>query len=148
MEKTMRSKYSAQAIELMPKIAKDLGHDYIGPEHLLVALLSIEDCIAYKVISCLGHSPKIFRPIITEALPPTQPIGTAWLLSTPRLTEIIANANKLGEPDSDKLLMTHHLLISILTNLTNLPAQILLNYNITANQIQIVVEANQFVELM
>ena len=39
------------AIEYAKMVAKELGHDYVGTEHLLVGLLRVENSVAEKILS-------------------------------------------------------------------------------------------------
>jgi ATP-dependent Clp protease ATP-binding subunit ClpC len=43
-----------QTIEAAASVAKELGHDYIGTEHLLIALIDDERGIAGQVLAELG----------------------------------------------------------------------------------------------
>jgi ATP-dependent Clp protease ATP-binding subunit ClpC len=48
--------------------ALQLGHDYIGTEHLLLGLLSDEDSVAAKVLRDLGASSDTIRDRTLELL--------------------------------------------------------------------------------
>ncbi len=45
-------------LEISLEIAVNLGHQYIGTEHILLALLSENDCVAYTLIKELGKDPE------------------------------------------------------------------------------------------
>ena len=67
---------SKQMIEHSFLEAKEMGHNYIGTEHLLLALLSLEDSIAVRILLQLKLSPEKMRTDIYDMvsggmLPPT-----------------------------------------------------------------------------
>lgn len=43
------------------RVAQELGHSYVGPEHLLIALAGEEDGLAHDVLSKYGLSPESLR---------------------------------------------------------------------------------------
>jgi len=45
-------------LEISLEIAVNLGHQYIGTEHILLALLSENDCVAYNIMTELGANPQ------------------------------------------------------------------------------------------
>ena len=66
---------SKQMIEVSFLEAKEMGHNYIGTEHLLLALLSLEDSIAVRILLQLKLSPEkmrtdIYDMVLGGMLPP------------------------------------------------------------------------------
>ncbi|MBE7018783.1 MAG: ATP-dependent Clp protease ATP-binding subunit [Ruminococcaceae bacterium] len=65
-----------QMIELSFQEAKEMGHNYIGTEHLLLALLSLEDSIAGRILLQLKLNPEkmkndIYDMVSGGMLPPS-----------------------------------------------------------------------------
>ncbi|MFD0682939.1 Clp protease N-terminal domain-containing protein [Actinomadura fibrosa] len=60
-----------KALELTFRAALRLGHNYIGTEHILLALLELED--GTGVLSGLGVAPEAAEATIAEALAPFKP---------------------------------------------------------------------------
>ena len=65
-----------QMIELSFQEAKEMGHNYIGTEHLLLALLSLEDSIAGRILLQLKLNPEkmkndIYGMVSGGMLPPS-----------------------------------------------------------------------------
>ena len=55
----MQGKFTEKAQEVIRKAqeaAYDLGHDYIGTEHLLIGIMSVSDSVAAKAIESQGIS--------------------------------------------------------------------------------------------
>ena len=57
---------SKQILELSFIEAKEMGHSYIGTEHLLLALLSLEDCVAARVLAALKINPEKMKTDIYD----------------------------------------------------------------------------------
>ena len=52
----MQGKFTEKAQEVIRKAqeaAYDLGHDYIGTEHLLIGIMSVSDSVAAKAIAII-----------------------------------------------------------------------------------------------
>lgn len=50
------TKEAKQAIGLSTEYRKHFGHSYLGPEHLLLGILGMEDCDGVQLITSLGVS--------------------------------------------------------------------------------------------
>lgn len=57
-----------QAVELALREALSLGHNYIGTEHLLLALMRQEDTLAFKVQVAVGATPDAVRNEVIRQL--------------------------------------------------------------------------------
>lgn len=71
--------------ELALREALSLGHNYIGTEHLLLALMRQEDTLAYKVQVALGATPDAVRNEVFQHL-------TAKKEPEPTLAELLRKA--------------------------------------------------------
>ena len=77
------------------RLAKRLGDNYIGTEHLLVALVRQEDSLAAKVLQGLGVSEKNLIDLIEELISPEGGIAVAeWDGNTPKLDQMLAQAEQ------------------------------------------------------
>jgi ATP-dependent Clp protease ATP-binding subunit ClpC len=57
-------------MELSLREALKLGHDHIGTEHLLLALLLVDDGVAYRVLVDLGVNADELQEAVIDRLPP------------------------------------------------------------------------------
>eukprot|EP00252_Welwitschia_mirabilis_P009632 TRINITY_DN2229_c0_g2_i3.p1 TRINITY_DN2229_c0_g2~~TRINITY_DN2229_c0_g2_i3.p1 ORF type:complete len:260 (-),score=57.14 TRINITY_DN2229_c0_g2_i3:221-1000(-) len=48
--------------------AKQLGHSSVGPEHLLLGLLRVRDCVALRVLENLGATPSNIRREVIQVI--------------------------------------------------------------------------------
>ncbi len=62
---TIRAK---SVLELALREARDLGHDFVGTEHLLLGMLTEGDGVGVGVITALGVDPATLRPVILGRL--------------------------------------------------------------------------------
>ena len=118
-----------KAIELANALALELGHSYIGTEHILYGLAKEENGVAAKVLENQGVKPENIIDEIDMLVGHEAPIEET-LGFTPRTKRVIENAfiesRKLGY----SYIGTEHLLIGILREADNIAARILLNLDV------------------
>ena len=118
-----------KAIELANALALELGHSYIGTEHILYGLAKEENGVAAKVLENQGVKPENIIDEIDMLVGHEAPIE-ATLGFTPRTKRVIENAfiesRKLGY----SYIGTEHLLIGILREADNIAARILLDLDV------------------
>ena len=108
--------------------AEELGHTYIGSEHLLLGLTEERDSVASRMLFKRG----IVYSKIKDDISSITVIGERTVLSlsnlTPRMKKIIENAYKLSEKNKQNIVGTEHLLYALL-NETDCPAVRVLEQN-------------------
>ena len=118
-----------KAIELANEAAIELGHNYIGTEHILYGLAKEGSGVASKVLGNQEVTPDGVIDKIVELIGQEEPI-TETLGFTPRTKRVIENAfieaRKLGY----NYIGTEHLLIGILREGDCIAARILLELNV------------------
>ena len=118
-----------KAIDLANQLATELGHNYIGTEHILYGLIKEGNGVAAKVFENQEIEPDMIIDKIVELIGNEQPISET-LGFTPRSKRVIENAfieaRKLGY----NYIGTEHLLIGILREGDSIAARILLELNI------------------
>lgn len=118
-----------KAIELANEAAIELGHNYIGTEHVLYGLTKEGSGVASKVLGNQEVTPDGVIDKIVELIGQEDPI-TETLGFTPRTKRVIENAfieaRKLGY----NYIGTEHLLIGILREGDCIAARILLELNV------------------
>lgn len=118
-----------KAIELANEAAIELGHNYIGTEHVLYGLVKEGNGVACKVLENQEVTPEGIIDKIVELIGREEPISET-LGFTPRTKRVIENAfieaRKLGY----NYIGTEHLLIGILREGDCIAARILLELNV------------------
>ncbi|MBR5797710.1 MAG: ATP-dependent Clp protease ATP-binding subunit [Clostridia bacterium] len=101
-------------LNLSLEVARDMGHTYIGSEHLLVALCEVEDSIAGKILESRSVRADALRAAIIDATG----VGTRSSLSpadmTPRVRKIIEGAAVEAMKAGQSRIGSEHLLLSLL----------------------------------
>jgi ATP-dependent Clp protease ATP-binding subunit ClpC len=62
------SKDARAVYELALRQALQLGHNYIQPEHLLLALIQQEDSVTVRALAELGVEPRALRKMVLRVL--------------------------------------------------------------------------------
>ena len=103
-----------------------LGHDYIGPEHLLLGLIREGEGKAIKILVSLGVDLSKLRKSIENAIKGTITVINLNNLPLTRQAEKVLKITYLeAKLDNSSLIGTEHLLLSILREYSNVAAQYL-----------------------
>jgi ATP-dependent Clp protease ATP-binding subunit ClpC len=61
-----------QVVELSLREAVALGHEHVGPEHVLLALTRLEDGLAARIMVELGPGPRPIAEAVYDAIAPAE----------------------------------------------------------------------------
>ena len=120
-----------KAIEIANEVALELGHNYIGSEHILYGLASEGTGVASKVLSNQNITDEDILREIEMLIGTGEPLDESQSLGfTPRSKRIIENsfieARKLGS----EFIGTEHLLIGIMREGDSVAVRIMMDLNI------------------
>ena len=121
---------SAQrAINLAARSAAELGHNYVGTEHMLMGLIKEGEGVAAKILESNDISEESVNGVIHEILNIGEPLDDIPRSFTPRTKYVIersaAEAARLGH----NYVGTEHLLIALLKESSSIAAKILITLN-------------------
>ena len=124
-----------KALELAERIAMDLGHNYIGTEHLLYGLAKEGTGVASKVleeqnITAEDILSKIEELIGREASPVTATMGF-----TPRTKRVIENSFRESKRLGSNYIGTEHILIGLMREADSIAVKILLDLNLNVEKL-------------
>ena len=123
------------AIEYAKMVAKELGQDYVGTEHLLVGLLRVENSVAEKVLSSQNIGEYDIVDKIIDLIGADEPLDFLPQDLTPRTKRVlemaIHEALKLGF----NYIGTEHILLAILKESDSIAVKILGMCNIDAQRL-------------
>ena len=91
--------------------ASDLGHTYIGSEHLLLGLLSTPDCAASKILNGRGVHINQVKDTVIEITGIGSPIAVSPSDMTPRTKKIIEGSAYESLKTNDTDIRTEHFLL-------------------------------------
>ena len=124
-----------KALQYALDVAGEMGHSYIGSEHLLLGVLSITDSVASRVLSDKG----LDLETANEAVKETMGVGTPTRLSgnefTKRTTEINSSAAYEAAKRNSGSVGTEHLLFAILLMRDCVAAKLIAGAGIDATEV-------------
>ena len=119
-----------KALESAQELAMELGHDYIGTEHMLYGLSEEGTGIASKVLENQCITPEKIKQEIIEIVGEGEPIGDPESLGfTPRSKRVIENAFIEARKLGGELIGTEHILVGIMEEGDSVAARIILDLN-------------------
>ena len=105
--------------------ARELGHSYVGTEHLLLGLLCEKECIAYKILSSRGAKYKDLRQALIDYVGIGAKKDVTSADMTPRLAKIIEGASAEALSSGAKLIGSEHLLSALINQKDSVGARLL-----------------------
>ena len=116
---------ASKALNMSVQAAKELGHAYIGSEHLLLGLLREGTSVAAKVLENNGVTEDAVREKREAAIgrgDPAQVVNAELTPRTKRIVELsLAEANRMGK----NLIGAEHLLIAVIEENNNIGCRII-----------------------
>ena len=113
----MSNKFTKKAEEALcrsVKVAEELGHTYIGTEHILLSLSEDEGCCAAIILK----KSKVTKDKIRSAIKEYSGVGEKTRLSakdtTPRCRRILESSYRISQKYSSELIGTEHILLALL----------------------------------
>ena len=101
------------------QVAQELGHTYIGSEHLLIALCDVEDAIAFKILETRGVHGNDVRKYVEELTGIGVPTSLSPADMTPRVRKIIEGAAVEAMKNGQNRIGSEHLLLALLNEQTS-----------------------------
>ena len=123
-----------KAIELANELAIELGHKYIGTEHILYGLVKEGSGVASKVLSNQGIEADMIIEEIVNLIGNEMPI-TETLGFTPRSKRVVENAFIEAKKLGYNYIGTEHILIGILKEADSIATRILLELNVNIQRL-------------
>ena len=96
--------------------AQSLGHNYIGSEHILVGLLSVEDSVACRILENAGASREAILERIKSTMGSKSPTVLDIRSLTPRTKRIIQVAANQASQMGNNYVGTEHILLALLSD--------------------------------
>lgn len=143
------SKFTAKATNVLNKslyLASELGHTYIGSEHLLLALTSEADSVAARLLDARGVSFDAVKSAIIARIGSGERSRITAGDMTPRTKRIIEASSMQASRFSQSYIGTEHLLLALVSESDSMAVGILATIGVSAKDIALDV-ANFFDEL-
>jgi hypothetical protein len=117
---------AAQALTAAELHARELGHHYVRPEHLILALAEQPDELAGQVLAELGVTPDAARAVIRQRLGAGRPRPTGSLGVAPQTKRLLELARSLAKSLGHRCPRTEHVLLAASSPKLHSPAASLL----------------------
>ena len=124
------TKKAEKAVEIAEKIAIQLGHNYVGTEHILYGLVKEGTGIASKVLENQNITPDAVLEKIEELVGIGEQKNTGTMGLTPRTKRVIENAFREAKRLNSEYIGTEHLLIGIMREADSVAVRIMLQLNL------------------
>jgi ATP-dependent Clp protease ATP-binding subunit ClpC len=112
MEYTAKAK---RALKVAARMSKELGHNYIGTEHILLGLLAVDTGVAAQVLMENGVFEENVKELIKDLIAPADGVMLAEREGyTPRAAKVIEAAAREATRFESEQIGTEHLLIAML----------------------------------
>lgn len=135
----MHNKFTLRAqsaLEGAREFASEMGHTYIGSEHVLYGLISEQECVAAKLLESKGATPTRIKDVILNY----SGVGSKTSLNandmTPRTKKIIENSAYEASSSFSHFIGTEHLLLALLSESDCVGVKILSSINISPNDLK------------
>lgn len=127
-----------EAISLAVDAAEELGHSYVGTEHLLIGLIEEGRGVAAKVLEENGVNAEKVIQLVSQLISPNQPVRMAEQGGyTPSATRVIENSYREAVRFKAPLIGTEHLLISIIRESDCVAARLLNTIGVSIQKLYI-----------
>ncbi len=124
-----------QALNLAIGSAETLGHTYVGSEHLLLGLLSVEDSVAAGLLNESGVNKENIIELVRTNIGSGSPTSLTPEHLTPRAKRVIEVAVSSSRDTGNTFVGTEHLLIGILGEVDNYAIRFLNELNVDVAQL-------------
>ena len=103
-----------KALNLAVESAENLGHDYIGSEHVMLGLIKEGSGVAHTVLSKLGVTAEDYEKLLRERIGYGEKTSLTPENLTPRTKQILQVAAMAGARFNSAYVGTEHILIALL----------------------------------
>ncbi len=126
------------AIGLAVDSAEELGHSYVGTEHLLIGLLREGNGVAAKVMDACGVKADKVMDLVSQLISPNQSVGMAERSTyTPSATRVLENSYREAVRFKAPLIGTEHLLIAMIRDSDCVAARLLNTMGVSIQKLYI-----------
>lgn len=125
-----------EAVVLAEKESEGLSHDYIGTEHLLLALLRLGDGVAAKALASLGVPVDDVREAVVDAVGPCETRPAGHVPFTPRAKKVLELSLREAEHLKHNYVGTEHILLGLAREKDGVAMRILQSRGVDASAIR------------
>jgi prophage maintenance system killer protein len=114
-----------RAVELAQEEARELDHDHVGTEHLLLGLLRVPEGVAARALASLGVSAEAVRAQVEEIIGRGQTAPSGHIPFAPRSKKVLELALREALQLGHNYIGTEHILLGLVREGEGVAAQVL-----------------------
>lgn len=127
-----------KALEMASRYSRDLGHAYIGSEHLLVGLIEVSDGVAAKVLNENGAIKSAVIELIKQQIAPPASVSIKERDGySPKAKEILDKSLIEAERFMASQIGTEHILLALLRDVDNLAVRLINTIGINVQKLYV-----------
>lgn len=123
-----------RVLSFAQEAALELGHDYVGTEHVLIGLIKVKNGVAAKAPNELGLSAETIIEDVEEHIGRGNKKASSVYM-TPRVKHVLELAVEVANHMNHNYVGTEHILLGLLSDGGGVAVGLLRNHNIRANDI-------------
>ena len=123
-----------RVLSFAQEAALELGHDYVGTEHVLIGLIKVKNGVAAKALNELGLSAETIIKDVEEHIGRGNKKASSVYM-TPRVKHVLELAVEVANHMNHNYVGTEHILLGLLSDGGGVAVGILRNHNIRASDI-------------
>jgi ATP-dependent Clp protease ATP-binding subunit ClpC len=125
-----------QVVVLAQQEARELNHNYIGTEHILLGLLREQEGVAARVLESLGISFESARAQVIRIVAPSEEVTSGQIPFTPRAKKVLELALREALSLGHNYIGTEHILLGLVRENDGIAARILLDFDADSDKIR------------
>ena len=123
-----------RVLSFAQEAALELGHDYVGTEHVLIGLIKVKNGVAAKALNELGLSAESIIEDVEEHIGRgNKKVSSVYM--TPRVKHVLELAVEVANHMNHNYVGTEHILLGLLSDGGGVAVGLLRNHNIRASDI-------------
>lgn len=123
-----------RVLSFAQEAALELGHDYVGTEHVLIGLIKVKNGVAAKALNELGLSAETIIEDVEEHIGRGNKKASSVYM-TPRVKHVLELAVEVANHMNHNYVGTEHILLGLLSDGSGVAVGLLRNHNIRASDI-------------
>ena len=129
------TKSGEKVLEIADNLAVEMGHNYIGTEHILYGLCKEQTGVASKVLENQDIEPEDIYDKIEELIGSYKKEKIAVLGFTPRTKKILENAYIEAKKLGSNYIGTEHILVGIMREGDSIASRIMIDLNVNSENL-------------
>jgi len=125
-----------RVVVLAQEEARELGHNYIGTEHILLGLLREEDGLAARALAAMGIGLDVVRREVRQIIGPGEGQEAGHIPFTPRAKKVLELSLREALTLGHNYIGTEHILLGLVREGEGVAAQVLMKMGADLNRVR------------